>query len=603
MDDREHCDGGAALQSRVTSERSDQPPFPAHVELLRSFLGRRGEIVEAILALLSAQRAPAPDPQDGPVLSRRFEDCFFALAGVTPAQARLRGQLQQAHWASGFRPRVMPGLHNDLIDPGEMMLRGLHLWRQTRWPGRNGRARYAHALFDAYLIRCLELLAMRLWDDGSGRAGERLSQVQGVLDELWSAAPADRPVLVRDARWLIPLAQSPTTDELAGYFEVAERIAESLSDEDRLQIHKASVQMAGGHLRSQLRHRCMTEGVDLDAKSLVLSSRNSNALDFAMLIQGLAPLLDAYERAVHGGDRGRRLELAGAICQGISADPELFVNRVDLLGAYSMIEHLFVTTDRESRAVHSPMGRRHVQALQEYAGRIGRLSTPLHDDCPHFRPVDGAYSPYGVIYGFSSNLTEHMALKTLQADAATRFSVEDVFAEGEADKLAWVSGWRKLPHIDPQVQRRFDYPQRFAEEIFERIARALRTRAAAGEASADRAGRLSIADPSRPADIPLADVPVADVPVEYIGSSDTSIVEANRAHACEQTRLLRDRQEGMFLVSYETQGGWTAVSKDILTEILGAGRDARIVGLPAGAAGVLRLMCPALLAPTESAAG
>ena len=72
------------------------------------------------------------------------------------------------------------------------------------------------------------------------------------------------------------------------------------------------------------------------------------------------------------------------------------------------------------------------------------------DDCRHFRPVDGAYSPYGVLYGFSSNLIEHMALKTLQPDAVTHFSLEDVFVDGDADKLAWVSGWRKLPHITPE---------------------------------------------------------------------------------------------------------------------------------------------------------
>ena len=34
--------------------------------------------------------------------------------------------------------------------------------------------------------------------------------------------------MVRDARWLIPLAQSLTTDELAPYFEVAQQIAETL---------------------------------------------------------------------------------------------------------------------------------------------------------------------------------------------------------------------------------------------------------------------------------------------------------------------------------------------------------------------------------------
>jgi hypothetical protein len=440
---------------------------------------------------------------------------------------------------------------------------------------------------------------MRLWDGGSSsgpdRVEERLSQVQGLLDQLWRITPPDQPVLVRDARWLIPVAQSPTTDELAGYFEVAEQIAETLSEEDRIEVHKAAVRMAGGHLRSQLRHVSMQKGVSLDENNLVLSTRTSNALDIALLIQGLVPLLEAYEHARHSDDGRKRLELAAAICQGISPDPELFLNRLDLLGPYSMIEHLFITTDRDGHAVYTPMGRRHVQLLQQYEARISRSSKPLHDDCQHFRPVDGAYSPYGVLYGYSSNLIEHMALKTLQRDAVTHFSLEDVFADGKADKLAWVSGWRKLPHIKPEVAKLFEYPQLFAEDIFARIEYALRRRVSDGEANAAvQTGRLFIL----PGDDPQADSKVSQIPelpVHYIRSSDTQLVAAHKADSCDQAQLLHGRLEGEFVLTYKTPGGWVAISKDILTEVLGAGDDAKVVGLPRAAVGVLRLMCSNLV--------
>jgi hypothetical protein len=198
-------------------------PFEAHVELLRFFLAHRGEIVERIQGLLNAQRQPIEVLRDASLLSDHFEDCFFALAGVAHSQTRLRGQLEEAHWARGFKPRALPGLHNGLVDPAEMMVRGFHQWQQTRWPGRSGRLRYAHTLFNLYVIRRLELLSMRLWDDGASRASERLAQVQAVLDRLWATTPADQPVIVRDARWLIPLAQSPATDDLGAYFTVAGR--------------------------------------------------------------------------------------------------------------------------------------------------------------------------------------------------------------------------------------------------------------------------------------------------------------------------------------------------------------------------------------------
>src|SRR5688572_13960401 len=538
----------SAAEESPAAQRPGQVPFHAHVELLELFLAHRDEIVERIQGLLNAQRKPVEYLRDGLLLSRYFQDCFFTFTGITRDQTRLRGQLQEAHWASGFRPRKTAGLHNDLVDPAEMMVRGFHLWQQTHWPGHNGRVRYAHTLFNLYLIRCLALLSMRLWDTPD-RVEDRLAQVQDLLDQLWRITPVDQPVLVRDARWLIPLAQSPTTDELAGYFEVLAQIAETFSQQDLIEVHKAGVRMAGGHLRSQLRHISVQKGVSFDENSLVLSSRKSNALDFALLIQCLVPLLaayeDAYEHARHNGDGQKRLELADAICQGISPDPELFLNRLDLLGPYSMIEHLFITTDRDGNVVYTPMGRRHLQLLQEYEARISRLSKALYDDCQYFRPVAGAYSPYGVLFGFSSNLIEHIAFKTLQPDAVAHFSLEDVFAVGEADKLAWVSSWRKLPHIKREMAKLFEYPQQFAEDIFARMAQGLRRRVSEGETNgAVQTGRLFIL----PGDDLQADSAdstaslIPDLPAQYIQSSDVRIVAAHKADSCDQMLLLRSEE-------------------------------------------------------------
>jgi hypothetical protein len=574
------------------------PSFQAHLDLLRFFLAHRDEIVERIQGLLNAQRKPSDYLRDRSLLSRRFEDCF--LPGITQSQSRLRGQLEEAHWANGFRPREISGLHNDLVDPAEMMVRGFHLWQQTRWPGRHGRVRYAHTLFNLYVVRRLALLSMRLWDDGSSSAGDRLAQLQRVLDQLWTIGTADQPVFVRDARWLISLAQSPATDELGAYFAVAENVA-TLPDEDRIEIHKAGVRMAAGHLRSQTHYYATKKAVSLNEQSLVLSLRNTNALDFALLIQDLVPLLEAYEHACRSEDRQTRLELADAICQGISPDPELFLNRVELLGAYSMIEHLFITTDRDGRAVYTPMGRRHVQLVEEYEVRIGRVAQPLCDDCSHFRPVAGSYSAYGVLYGFSSDLIEHMALKSAQPDAVTGFSVEDVFAgvDASADKLAWVSGWRMLPHLTREVQKLFDYPQQFAEDVFHRIEDALRRRVADDEADAAvQTGRLFIvAVDDLQVDSKTSLIP--DLPVRYVGSSDLAIVAAHQADFLDEPQLLSDRREGRCVVSYKTAGGWVAITKAVLTEVLGAGRDAKIVGLPAAAAGVLKLMCRDLAGGSE----
>jgi hypothetical protein len=197
---------------------------------------------------------------------------------------------------------------------------------------------------------------------------------------------------------------------------------------------------------------------------------------------------------------------------------------------------------------------------------------------------------------------EHMALKALQPDAATRFSLEDVFVGGDAStgKLAWVSGWRKLPHLTRDVEALFDYPQQFAEGVFERLERALRRRVSEGEAdTVAHTGRLFIlagddrqANPNAP--------PIPDLPVQYIGSSDRQLVAARKAEYRDEPQLLSDRREGKSVVSYKTPGGWVAITKNILTEVLGAGRDVKIVGLPPVAAGVLTLMCPNLVILPEN---
>jgi hypothetical protein len=584
--------------SNVTGESlpaagSAAPSFPAQVDLIAAWLARRRAIVEQIETLLNAQRKPLEYCQDTRALAQHLDAIFF---GRTAEQRMLGRQLDEAHWASGFRPRETPGLHNDLVDPAEMMARAFLLWRQTRWPGNHGRGRYAETLFALFVLRRLMLLSLRLWDGAPGNAGERLAQLQGLLDELWRTAPANQPVFVRDARWLIPFAQSPTTDDLRGYFHVAERVAEELPEADRLAVHRASVVMAGGHLRSQLRHLATQRGVALDDPTLVNDTRRSNALDLALLVQGLVPLLEAYERAREADDEQARREWAAAIFQGISPDPELFVNRLDLLGPYGMIEHLFVTAADDGQAGYTPTGERHQRLLREYEERIGRLAQALHDDCGQFRPIAGRYSPYGVLYGFSSQLLEHMALKSLQAEAPTRFSLEHAFVDGGAEELAWVSGWRKLPHVPPEVAKLFEYPQHFADEIFERIERALGNGVTANVA----AGRLVVATDT-PVTTAIAAIP--ELAPHYFKTSDRALAAAGTAGACPETELLHCRTEGEFLVSYRTAGGWVGLSKDVLTELVGAGRDARVVGLPAKAAAVLRQMCPRFVTSPGRAPG
>jgi hypothetical protein len=149
------------------------------------------------------------------------------------------------------------------------------------------------------------------------------------------------------------------------------------------------------------------------------------------------------------------------------------------------------------------------------------------------------------------------------------------------------------------VQKLFDYPQQFAEDVFDRIEQALRRRVSGYDADAvGQTGRLFIVPEDDVEADPKASL-VPDLPVRYIGSSDMQLVAAQKADAHDEPHLLSDRREGRCVLSYKTPGGWVAITKAILTEVLGAGHDVKIAGLPPAAAGVLKLTCPNLVALSE----
>jgi len=575
------------VNSPVTSPSVTSPvPFAQFIALFDHCIARRSVVVAAIENLLSAQKLP-PDPA---WLDQQFKACFFEAGAAGERQRQLVLALEQAHWDSGFRPRAKPG--NELLEASTLLLRGLHCWRQTRWPGHKGRLRYAHALFCVHVLRGLALLSLRLWDDGDAPAAvaARLQQLQTLLTALWADSPAGLPALVRDARWLLPLAQSPTTDELGGYFDVAERCASSFTREDLLETARASVVTGGGHLRSQLRHLCVLRGVSLDDPSLALITRVSNALDVAQLMEGLVPLLAAYGEAVTAGAAAARLALASAICQGLSPDPALYVNRLDLLGPYTMIEHVFVTTAAES-CHYSARGQRHLRLLDDYRRLIVQHAPALLEDCRQQTLPAGTYSPYGALYGFASNLPELLAFKTLQAEAESQYGMEDVFTAGDARKRAWVNGWRDLPHVPVQVVQQFAYPEDFANAVARRIEQALAVRVR-GSAS-PQAGTLYV---SAAANDPWPDI--ATLARDYVVASDPRWVDAGRAEAKPEADLLYCRLEGEFVVSFATAAGWVGLTKDLLSEVLGAGQSAKLLDLPAEVVRALPLLCPGLAVVT-----
>jgi len=570
--------------------------FTEHVALFEQFLTRRQEIVERIEhQLLNVQGKDTSRRRDRPHFESLLNSCFFALPGLTVAQSRLKGQLAARHLADGFEPVPIDRYSHEL-DPLELIPRAYHHWDRHRWPGRSGRLTYAHTIYAVFMLRQLEGLSLRIWDDGTHDAADRIRDVQQLLDRL--NAPESLDVFVRDARWLIQTGQSSLTRYLQPYFAIADHIRASFTDEYRLGLHAAGVKLAGGHLRSQLRYRGWETGLAIDDPDILAVTRNSNSMDVALLVRDLVPLLEAYEAAGAIGNDSVRLELADAILQGLSADPEICVTRFDLLGPLTVIEELFIAQDADGAARYTPAGEAHVGFLAKYRGLAGRLAAPLLGDAAMFDPADREYSPFGIVYGFVADVLSNMAHARLVGADSPGLSLEDTFESCHRldAKLSRAGSWARLPTKEGEREH-FEHSAEWAQQMFARLTCALGDRARRPDepnASTVPSARVFIA----PAGSSGAGEPVAAQ--EYCVTSDRTLAESSGMTAEPINKIARDRQEGRFLASVIVNGHWCGISKVVLSTVTSRGRDAILTGVPRPLESILRLTCPALVVlPSE----
>jgi hypothetical protein len=572
--------------------------FADHIGLLEHFLAGRQEIVDQIDRRLLNLKGKASRQHTGHgSWADMLNGCFFELPTLSRQASRLNGQLAAARLADGFEPVAADGYAREL-DPADLVLRAHHHWDHSRWPGRNGRIIYAQSLYAVFMMRQLEHLSLRLWDDGDGTAAARLQQVQHLLDLLNAGAAPPR---VRDARWLIQTAQSPLTRHLKPYFTFAERVAGSFTDSDRLEIHKAGATLAGGHLRSQLRHRSWQTGWAVDDPQLLAITHLSNSMDMALLVGDLIPLLDAYSAACGRHDNHERLALADAILQGLSADPELLVTRLDLLAPSTVIEDLFVDRSDSGHARYTPMGEAHLERVRQYGTLIARTADLLTHDAPLLDPSRAAYSPLGIVYGFCADIPSNMVLNTLCSPSSTDLSVEDLFVSTERleQKLTQAQEWQRLPKGDGERDA-FEHSTDWAGQMFGRLFKALEARAARQtqlNASSNPPARLyvvprgvdvdSLRDGALPAGIVSAQ--------EHCLTSDLALGREIGATVLSRNRLATDRAEGRFLASANVDGVWFGVSKAPLTICTSHGQNALIRDVPPAVIEVLRLVCPELV--------
>ncbi|HTZ74581.1 MAG TPA: hypothetical protein VMB47_11715 [Candidatus Aquilonibacter sp.] len=593
---------------------SPNPPasfsFSAHVGLLDQFLVRRVEIVERIEDnLLNVRGKETERIRSRLHFHRLLNDCFFALPGLASQLARLKGQAAAMHLADGFEPIQLDRFSIE-FDPLDLIIRAYEHWGASRWPGRSSRLAWAQIIYSTFLIRQLENLTLRIWDEGTDLAGDRLDQLQALLDRLND--PGSRAgggaVLVRDVRWLVQTAQGALTKHIEPYFRVAERVSASFTDSVRLGLHAAGAKLAGGHLRSQVRYRSLETSRPIDDAENLAIARNSNSMDTALLLRDLVALLKSYDHVSAAADQtldsDARIDLADAILQGISSDTELFLTRLDLLAPATMIEHLFIEDRANGHPQLTPLGRAHLNYLAEYRASIGRLAGHLKDDALLLAPAPEAYSPYGISYGFAADLLSNLALDKLISPSSSwgALSFEDVFASrGNLEaKLTRAKALAALPKR-PGEQDHFYHSSGFAAEIFDRLVAALEARSlrsSDANSSSHRDGRIYVSAEcesiARSSAALAAGAVSAD---EYCFTSHRGGSLSEGKTFLPISQILLDRNEGRYLASAQCDGEWFAVSKFILTIFLCRGTDALLSAVPPKVIEVLLLTCPGLIVP------
>jgi len=364
--------------------------FAGHVSLFNEFVDRRQSIVDRIEnTLLNVKDKETARHRDHAYFNQLLNACFFGVSGLPHDLLRLKGQLAARHLADGFEP-VLLERYSHQLDPLELIVRAYIYWDDHRWPGKSARLTYAQAIYAVFVLRQLEYLSLTIWDDAEDQAADRLDTIQHLLERLNQGA---LPIFTRRSEWLMQTAQGPLTRHLEPYFRISERVDGSLTDGQRIEYRKAGARLAGGHLRSQLRYRVWSSGRPADDPELLAFVRNANSMDTALLVHDLVALLEAYDRATAAADAAATLDLADAILQGVSADPELFLTRLDLLEPCTVIEDVFIDgaagRPRHTPTGHRRRGRRSSAARPAGRGPTGRSSTQRRPSAP----ADGSVAP------------------------------------------------------------------------------------------------------------------------------------------------------------------------------------------------------------------
>jgi hypothetical protein len=207
---------------------------------------------------------------------------------------------------------------------------------------------------------------------------------------------------VDDAETLLWIAISTYEPDDLAYHRLLERVL-ALAAPRRLGVARVGAPLLGCHLRWGFPHLYERD---------LWRMRADNFIDYPWLFFSVAELAREYARlADTGGAESERLEVAAALLNGMSPDPEAFLG--------------------DPPASLGPWREEHVRVRAFFADRREAL---LRDFARH-APLPGRYSPLGFHFNFPHNAVFAMAVLALVGGDAPNLSLNALLT-GEGEDVA-----------------------------------------------------------------------------------------------------------------------------------------------------------------------
>lgn len=246
-------------------------------------------------------------------------------------------------------------------------------------------------LLDYYFAHVLQLLTLRIWDDGD--ADRNLDLVDEMLVELQGPNGSGQQ-FAADAATLLLIGTSHYELNESGFATLLAK-TRTLDERHQVKIALGHAAAMGCHLRFGFEAQCGRDTVAL---------RDDNIADYPWLCFALAGVMREYDRVISGGGNPSGLPvLEEALLNGLTPDARAFIG----------VPPASLKDSDRDRAQFLELFTKHKPAL------LAAFET--------HRPTETAYSPLSFFFNFSHNVVKGTVVDALLWGEAWDLTLNDLF--------------------------------------------------------------------------------------------------------------------------------------------------------------------------------